>query len=160
MTLNREVLEAEFLSHLKSGWARGAAEYGDASFSKPLLDTADEILEEIEDIAGWAFILWVQAKRRLRRVVDSIEAAEVTPGKRVEFRDVPIGATFIDRGERYVRLPLDLTHSRNAQNERGIYAVFSPSYPVQLPEDGAARADEAVSDAELAAIAKLQDDGS
>jgi hypothetical protein len=76
MTLDRTVLEAEFLSHLRARLAKGAKEYGDASFNKPILDSTDEILEEIEDIAGWSFILWAQAKRRLRRVADSIEVAD------------------------------------------------------------------------------------
>lgn len=75
-SLDRQVLEAEFLSHLRSAWARGHAEYGDTSFDKPLLDTTEEILQEIEDIAGWSFILWVQIKRRLQRVARSVEALE------------------------------------------------------------------------------------
>lgn len=56
-------LQLEFLARLESRLVAGAQEYGDASFDRP--DTVDELLDEILDIAGWAFIVWVQLRRRL-----------------------------------------------------------------------------------------------
>ena len=68
--MRRQKLEAEFVRRLKKRWARGARDYGDASFEAPLPKTVAEILCEIEDIAGWSFILWVQLKRRLDNMVE------------------------------------------------------------------------------------------
>lgn len=47
----------------------GSAVYGDRSFERASVDLVDE---ELEDVAGWAFILWT----RLRRVRDVLAFAE------------------------------------------------------------------------------------
>jgi hypothetical protein len=73
MTLNRLAYETEFIAALQRRWARGARDYGDQSFKAPLLETRDQILEEIEDIAGWSFILWCQIKERLDRCIAAEE---------------------------------------------------------------------------------------
>lgn len=67
-------LTAEFFEKLRSALERGAAEYGDASFTKP--NTADEILEEVVDIAGWAFVFYVQLKRRLLACEEALQSLE------------------------------------------------------------------------------------
>lgn len=67
--MQRADLEQEFAARLFERWRRGAVERGDASFDRPLATTADEMLQEVEDIAGWAFVLWVQLRMRLQRVV-------------------------------------------------------------------------------------------
>lgn len=41
----------------------GAEHYGDASLLTPLGASVDEIQEEIEDVLGWAVILWVKMER-------------------------------------------------------------------------------------------------
>lgn len=57
-------VQAEFLGALEGRLTAGAAEYGDASFHRA--GTAEEILDEILDVAGWAFVAWVQMRIRLQ----------------------------------------------------------------------------------------------
>ena len=59
----------DFLARLRARLHKGAAEYGDVSFERHPVNTAHELLEEVEDVAGWAFVAWVQLRRRLRRVL-------------------------------------------------------------------------------------------
>jgi len=66
-------LRAEFLLSLSERLSAGAREYGNASFNRPVGQTAEEILSEVLDIAGWAYVLWVQLKTRL-------EALELAAG--------------------------------------------------------------------------------
>lgn len=65
-----EQLQAEFVERLRQRWARGAREYGDSSFTLPLPETAEQILGEIEDVAGWSLIAWQQVRERLQHVED------------------------------------------------------------------------------------------
>jgi hypothetical protein len=67
--VTRQEDEDAFVARLRERWKKGAEEYGDASFEAPLLRTSEEMLQEIEDIAGWAFIAWCQLHRRLQRLV-------------------------------------------------------------------------------------------
>jgi hypothetical protein len=59
----------DFTSRVKERLRAGAVEYGDASFGRSMPSTAQEILQEIEDVAGWAFVMWVQMRRRLAGVL-------------------------------------------------------------------------------------------
>ena len=68
MTIDRLAHESEFIARLQRRWQIGAQQYGDVSFDKPLARTAEEILAEIEDIAGWAFIAWTRIREQMRRV--------------------------------------------------------------------------------------------
>jgi hypothetical protein len=61
----RKELEDMFVEHLRARWAKGQAEYGDKSFDVPVFNTVQEILQEIEDLAGWSFILWCQVRSRM-----------------------------------------------------------------------------------------------
>lgn len=70
---DRLALEAEFVERLHARWRRGAEAYGDQSFSKPLPVTAEEILAEVEDIAGWAFVMWVSLRKRLTAVIEATD---------------------------------------------------------------------------------------
>ena len=72
--IDREQLQAEFVERLRQRWARGAREYGDRSFTRPLPETAEQILEEIEDVAGWSLIAWQQVRERLQHVEDRAAA--------------------------------------------------------------------------------------
>lgn len=59
-------LRKQFLDQLAARLEAGAKEYGDRSFYKP--GTAEEILQELVDVAGWAFVAWVQMHLRLRGI--------------------------------------------------------------------------------------------
>ncbi len=48
----------------------GRAAYGDRSFDGAPEDLAREIQEELEDVCGWAFVLW----ERIRRLTDAFSA--------------------------------------------------------------------------------------
>jgi hypothetical protein len=41
----------------------GRDAYGDASFSADPGELAREIREELEDVAGWSFVLWTRIQR-------------------------------------------------------------------------------------------------
>ena len=61
-----ENLQAVFLDEVARRLAAGGNEYGDSSLTRPLPDTAAEILEEALDMAGWVFPLWVKLRIRLQ----------------------------------------------------------------------------------------------
>lgn len=80
MTFDRATLEDEFVARLRERWKQGAIEYGDESFGLPIHCTAAEILQEVEDVAGWAFVAWVQMRERLGVVRSSASALEKRTG--------------------------------------------------------------------------------
>lgn len=49
-----------FCAAIASRLAQGAKEYGDASFELPPSALLEEIEDELLDVAGWAYILWVR----------------------------------------------------------------------------------------------------
>jgi hypothetical protein len=61
-------LRARFLQMLDDRLSAGAAEYGNASFGTPPMETQEEILAEILDVAGWAYVMWVKMQLRLKAV--------------------------------------------------------------------------------------------
>lgn len=69
-------LQQEFVRRLQRRLARGAEEYGDASLKRPLAETVEEMLQEVEDIAGWAFVMWVQLRTRLNAVVQAAQRSD------------------------------------------------------------------------------------
>lgn len=52
-----------FLSRVRQRLEAGAAEYGDASHHRPDDELIDEIQQELEDVCGWAAILWAKLDR-------------------------------------------------------------------------------------------------
>lgn len=68
-----------FLDQVAARLEVGRAEYGDRSFRRPPLETDGEILDEILDIAGWAFVKWVQMSERLARVEAAAARRETPP---------------------------------------------------------------------------------
>ena len=54
-----ETFEAYF-AQVKGRMEKGAREYGETSFSKSPSRLAIEIREEVEDISGWASIVWAR----------------------------------------------------------------------------------------------------
>lgn len=62
----------EFFDALWERLARGAVEYGDRSFDRPLLELLDEWEQEALDLAGWGYVMWQKA-RRLRARAQQID---------------------------------------------------------------------------------------
>jgi len=52
----------EFMEAIKKRLEAGKREYGDSSFTRPASELAGEIEEELLDVAGWAFFLWLKIK--------------------------------------------------------------------------------------------------
>lgn len=50
----------EFLGCVEKRLEAGAREYGDASLRAPLKALASEVEEELLDVMGWGFLLWVR----------------------------------------------------------------------------------------------------
>ena len=63
---------AEFTTAVADRLKKGEHDYGDRSFDLGSPRLLDEILEELEDVAGWSWILWC----RLRRIRDVLAFAE------------------------------------------------------------------------------------
>jgi hypothetical protein len=61
-----------YLIRLRARLEAGAAEYGDLSFQKTTPTLLDEIQQELEDVSGWAFILWAKIDR-LRRAAETVQ---------------------------------------------------------------------------------------
>ncbi|MCA8975202.1 MAG: hypothetical protein KDC98_10795 [Planctomycetes bacterium] len=57
-----------FVARLRARLTAGAREYGDTSFTRPAADLVDEIQQELEDVCGWALILWLRLDRLRDRV--------------------------------------------------------------------------------------------
>lgn len=66
-----------FADRLRKRWADGAARYGDASFGRPMVETVRQVLEELEDVPGWLFVLWVQARVAAGEVLDLAQRHEL-----------------------------------------------------------------------------------
>lgn len=65
-----------FVQRLRARLEAGAANYGDASFTRPAAELVDEIQQEVEDIAGWGLLLWI----RLDRLRGAVEQHELGGG--------------------------------------------------------------------------------
>jgi len=52
----------QFNLAMQNRLVRGHQEYGNASFSRSEKELLRELQEEVLDIAGWGFILWVRLK--------------------------------------------------------------------------------------------------
>lgn len=61
-----------FVQRLRTRLEAGAATYGDRSFTRPAADLVDEIQQELEDVCGWGFLLWIRLER-LRSAVERTE---------------------------------------------------------------------------------------
>jgi hypothetical protein len=67
----------EFLDEVGTRLDRGASEYGNQSFVKPVAATVREILEEQVDQVGWLYVLWCQAARKLPMIRDQLALRQV-----------------------------------------------------------------------------------
>lgn len=59
-----------FFSALHAKLEAGAREYGDRSFSRPVIELLDELQAECLDLAGWGYILWTKLDR-IKKQLDS-----------------------------------------------------------------------------------------
>jgi hypothetical protein len=57
----------EFMAAIQQRLKKGAVEYGDASLSRPPSELAEEIEEELLDVCGWAFFLWLKIRKIEKR---------------------------------------------------------------------------------------------
>lgn len=72
----------KFFRKINARLTEGQKLYGETGFAGPALDTVAEIEEELLDIAGWGYILWVKLGR-LRSALADLEApllAKTNPG--------------------------------------------------------------------------------
>lgn len=53
----------DFMKAIRKRLERGKEEYGDSSFTRPPSELAGEIEEELLDVAGWAFFLWLNIRK-------------------------------------------------------------------------------------------------
>lgn len=60
-----------FVARLRRRLVAGAATYGDMSFHCPPADFVDEVMQELEDVAGWSLLLWIRPDR-LRDQVEHV----------------------------------------------------------------------------------------
>ena len=69
----------EFLAVLESRLAQGQRDYGNASFYKTHKQLRQELLNEYMDVAGWAYIQWRKAKRKLEDVEQRLREIDCPP---------------------------------------------------------------------------------
>lgn len=62
----------QFVAAVGARLEQGRREYGDRSFSRHPLTLLREIEEEIEDIAGWAYVM----HRRVKQIREALEEVE------------------------------------------------------------------------------------
>lgn len=58
----------EFLGKVESRLQQGYEEYGDSSLRAPPAALAGEIEEELLDVMGWGFMLWLRMRSLAARV--------------------------------------------------------------------------------------------
>ena len=56
----------KFVAELKRRMSAGHAEYGDASFEREAEDLIGEITEELMDVCGWSYILYLRLEAMKR----------------------------------------------------------------------------------------------
>jgi hypothetical protein len=57
-----------FVARLRACLEVGAANYADASCTRPAASLIDEIQQELEDDCGWSLLLWIRLDRVHARV--------------------------------------------------------------------------------------------
>jgi hypothetical protein len=62
-----------FVARLRQRLVVGAQTYGDESFRRPAAELVDEVMEELEDVAGWSLLLWIRLERLRDRVIAVVE---------------------------------------------------------------------------------------
>ena len=67
MRLEQDEIES-YVAALRDRLQQGDKEYGSSKGRQPV-ELANEIMQELEDVSGWACLLWV----RLRRIRDQLQ---------------------------------------------------------------------------------------
>lgn len=62
-----------FVDRLSIRLAAGAVTYGNTSFTRPAADLVDEVMQELEDVAGWSLLLWIRLDRLRGQVENTTE---------------------------------------------------------------------------------------
>lgn len=75
--MNLDAALDRFVARLRARLVAGAVTYGDTSFTRPAADLVDEVMQELEDVSGWALLLWT----RLDRLRGDIERAASPEGE-------------------------------------------------------------------------------
>ncbi len=65
---------SEFAARVAKRLDAGKREYGDSSFRRPRAELLDEVQEELLDVCGWSYILWIRLERLRAKL------AQVEPG--------------------------------------------------------------------------------
>lgn len=65
----------QFVSRFRDRLKTGAKNYGDGVFSWSVNRLVDEIQQELEDVSGWSFVLWLRLER-LRALGDELSRRE------------------------------------------------------------------------------------
>ena len=61
-----------FMDRVRARMEVGSETYGDISLTRPRAELVDEIMQELEDVAGWSVLLW----HRVERLRDPIAAID------------------------------------------------------------------------------------
>lgn len=80
--MNAQQLDAaldRFVVRLRARLAAGAREYGNSSFNRPGAELVDEMMQELEDVCGWALLLWVRLDR-VHRPANTLDEKEGIDG--------------------------------------------------------------------------------
>ena len=85
-----------FESMVRRRLRRGARDYGDASFARPVTDLLDEIEQELADVAGWAAVAF-EKLARLRGLAAAVDSGRpgghgTGPSRRRPLRAAPASA--------------------------------------------------------------------
>ncbi|MFH2001840.1 MAG: hypothetical protein ABIK28_19310, partial [Planctomycetota bacterium] len=69
--MTREDNWKEFTTAITARLEAGRREYGNSSFTRPLPELADEVMEELLDVCGWSYLIWLRVggiKRRIEKM--------------------------------------------------------------------------------------------
>jgi len=57
-----------FVAKVQDRLHMGAEAYGDRSFERPPAEIVEEIQEELEDVCGWSYCLWLRLEEIKQRL--------------------------------------------------------------------------------------------
>ncbi len=79
-----------FISQIEPRLNRGAVEYGDASLKATSQELYKEVEEEILDVVGWSFLLWMKLQGISNRLLAQTQECEVKECDRMKGREGPV----------------------------------------------------------------------
>lgn len=66
----------DYVAKIRQRLVSGKENYGDKSFTQPLVSLIDEIQAELEDVAGWSFIQWTRLERGRKKLQEGLDGSE------------------------------------------------------------------------------------